>query len=186
MNDQEIIALFWARQESAISATADKYGRYCHSIAYNILYNHFDTEECVNDTYLGAWNSIPPQKPNNLSAYLGRITRNFALNRYKRNTVAKRGSGEVEVALSELENCIPDDTGIEQITEDALLVSVIDRFLYAQSRTNRNIFIRRYWYLCSIRDIADSYKMSESKVKSLLFCMRNELRKNLEKEGIYL
>ena len=98
MNDQEIIALFWARQESAISATADKYGRYCHSIAYNILYNHFDAEECVNDTYLGAWNSIPPQKPNNLSAYLGRITRNFALNRYKRNTVAKRGSGEVEVA----------------------------------------------------------------------------------------
>lgn len=88
--------------------------------------------------------------------------------------------------MSELENCIPDDTGIEQITEDALLVSVIDRFLYAQSRTNRNIFIRRYWYLCSIRDIADSYKMSESKVKSLLFCMRNELRKNLEKEGIYL
>lgn len=186
MNDQEIIALFWARQESAISATADKYGRYCHSIAYNILYNHFDAEECVNDTYLGAWNSIPPQKPNNLSVYLGRITRNFALNRYKRNTVAKRGSGEVEVALSELENCIPDDTGIEQITEDALLVSVIDRFLYAQSRTNRNIFIRRYWYLCSILDIADSYKMSESKVKSLLFCMRNELRKNLEKEGIYL
>ena len=186
MNDQEIIALFWARQESAISATADKYGRYCHSIAYNILYNHFDAEECVNDTYLGAWNSIPPQKPNNLSVYLGRITRNFALNRYKRNTVAKRGSGEVEVALSELENCIPDDTGIEQITEDALLVSVIDRFLYAQSRTNRNIFIRRYWHLCSIRDIADSYKMSESKVKNLLFCMRNELRKNLEKEGIYL
>ena len=185
MNDQEIIALFWARQESAISATADKYGRYCHSIAYNILYNHFDAEECVNDTYLGAWNSIPPQKPNNLSVYLGRITRNFALNRYKRNTVAKRGSGEVEVALSELENCIPDDTGIEQITEDALLVSVIDRFLYAQSRTNRNIFIRRYWYLCSIRDIADSYKMSESTVKSLLFCMRNELRKNLDKEGTY-
>lgn len=91
MNDHEIIALFFARQENAISATADKYGNYCHAIAYNILFNNSDAEECVNDTYLGAWNSIPPQKPNNLAAYLGKITRNLALNRYKRNTVAKRG-----------------------------------------------------------------------------------------------
>ena len=146
MNDHEIIALFFARQENAISATADKYGNYCHAIAYNILFNRSDAEECVNDTYLGAWNSIPPQRPNNLAAYLGKITRNLALNRYKRNTVAKRGYGQVEIALSELENCISDDTDVEQAVEDALIVSVINRFLYAHSRKNRNIFILRIKY----------------------------------------
>lgn len=186
MNDLEIIALFFARQENAISATADKYGNYCHAIAYNILFNNSDAEECVNDTYLGAWNSIPPQRPNNLAAYLGKITRNLALNRYKHNTVAKRGYGQVEIALSELENCISDNTDVEQAVEDSLIVSVINRFLYAHSLKNRNIFIRRYWYLCSIQDIADSYKMSESNVKVLLFRMRNELKKQLEKEGVHL
>lgn len=186
MNDHEIIALFFARQEKAISATADKYGRYCHTVAYNILFNRSDAEECVNDTYLGAWNSIPPQRPNHLAAYLGKITRNLALNRYKRNSVAKRGSGQVEIALSELENCIPDNAGVEQAVEDAVIVSVINRFLYADSPKNRNIFIRRYWYLCTIREIADSYEMSESNVKVLLFRMRSELKKQLEKEGVYL
>lgn len=186
MNDWEIIALFWAKTESAISATAEKYGKYCHAVAYNILYNHFDAEECVNDTYLGAWNSIPPQKPNRLSAFLGKITRNLALNRYKRNSAAKRGYGQVEIALSELENCIPDIKGVEQASEEALLVSVINRFLYAQTKTRRNIFVLRYWYLYSIGDIADLYGSSESKVKSLLFRMRNELKKILEKEDVYL
>ena len=186
MSDREIIACFFARQENAISATADKYGKYCHAIAYNILFNHLDAEECVNDTYLGAWNSIPPQKPNNLAAYLGKITRNLALNRYKRNSVAKRGSGQVEIALSELENCISDRTNPEREAEDALIVSVINRFLHTRSQKNRNIFIRRYWYLCSIQDIADSYEMSENNVKVILFRMRNELKKLLEKEGVYL
>ena len=96
MNDQEIIALYWAKEERAISATAEKYGSYCHAIAYNILYDRFDAEECVNDTYLGAWNSIPPQRPNRLAAFLGKITRNLALNRYKRNHAAKRSGGQVE------------------------------------------------------------------------------------------
>ena len=186
MNDQEIIALYWAKQERAISATAEKYGSYCHTIAYNILYDNFDAEECVNDTYLGAWNSIPPQRPNRLTAFLGRITRNLALNRYKHNKAAKRGGGQVEIALSELENCIPDIKGVEQIVEEALLVSVINRFLYAQAKTKRNIFVLRYWYLYSIRDIADMYGERESKVKAILFRMRNELKKILEKEEFYL
>jgi len=186
MNDQEIIALYWAKQERAISATAEKYGSYCHTIAYNILYDHFDAEECVNDTYLGAWNSIPPQRPNRLTAFLGRITRNLALNRYKHNKAVKRGGGQVEIALSELENCIPDIKGVEQIVEEALLVSVINRFLYAQAKTKRNIFVLRYWYLYSIRDIADMYGERESKVKAILFRMRNELKKILEKEEFYL
>ena len=186
MNDQEIIALYWAKKENAISATAEKYGSYCHTIAYNILYDHFDAEECVNDTYLGAWNSIPPQRPNSLTAFLGKITRNLALNRYKLSKAAKRGGGQVEIALSELENCIPDSKDVEQIAEDALLVSVINRFLYAQAKTKRNIFILRYWFLYSIRDIADMYGEKENKIKALLFRMRNELKKNLEKEDIYL
>jgi len=186
MNDQEIIALYWAKEERAISATAEKYGSYCHAIAYNILYDRFDAEECVNDTYLCAWNSIPPQRPNRLAAFLGKITRNLALNRYKRNHAAKRSGGQVEIALSELENCIPDVKGVEQVEEEALLVSVINRFLFAQTKTKRNIFIIRYWFLYSIRDIADMYGERESKIKALLFRMRNELKKYLEKEDIYL
>lgn len=105
MNDQKIIELFWERHENAISVTAGKYGKYCHTIAYNILFNHFDAEECVNDTYLGAWNSIPPpQKPGNLTAFLGKIARNLAINRYKRQSAAKRGNGQVE---KESKSCLP-------------------------------------------------------------------------------
>lgn len=145
-----------------------------------------DSEECVNDTYLGAWNSIPPQKPNRLLAFLGKITRNLALNRYKRNRAAKRGNGQVEIALSELENCVPDIKGVDEITEEAVLVSVINRFLYAQAKTKRNVFVLRYWYFYSVRDIAITYNLTESKVKTILFRMRNELKKILEKEEIYL
>ena len=133
-----------------------------------------------------AWNSIPPQRPNRLAAFLGKITRNLALNRYKLNHAAKRGGGQVEIALSELENCIPDVKGVEQVAEEALLVSVINRFLFAQTKTKRNIFILRYWFLYSIRDIADMYGERESKIKALLFRMRNELKKLLEKEDIDL
>ena len=184
MNDLEIIALFFERQEKAISATADKYGNYCHAIAYNILFNNSDAEECVNDTYLGAWNSIPPQRPNNLAAYLGKITRNLALNRYKHNTVAKRGYGQVEIALSELENCISDNTDVEQEVEDSLIVSVINRFLYAHSLKNRNIFIRRYWYLDSTEEIAEKSGFTVSKVKSMLFRIRKRLYAQLTEEGL--
>ena len=186
MNDQEIIERFWERQESAISATAEKYGKYCHSIAYNILYDHFDAEECVNDTYLGAWNSIPPQRPNSLMAFLGKIARNLALNRYKRYSAAKRGNGQVDVALSELENCVPDQQDVEQAAEDKRLVSVLNRFLYAQPLKKRNVFVRRYWYLYPIREIADLYGVSESNIKALLFRMRNELKETLEREEIWL
>jgi len=107
MNDHEIIGLYWSRSESAIAATAEKYGNYCHAIAYNILHSSDDAEECANDTYLSAWNTIPPQRPNRLSIYLGKITRNLALNRYKRCTAQKRGHGQVALALSELEACVP-------------------------------------------------------------------------------
>ena len=186
MKDHEIIELYWARNERAIAATAETYGGYCHAIAYNILHSREDAEECANDTYLSAWNSIPPQRPNRLSAYLGKITRNIALNRYKRYTAEKRGHGEVELVLSELEACIPAETSVERAIEEKELVAAINRFLYAQPKQNRSIFVRRYWHLCAIRDIADLYGMSESKVTSLLFRMRNEFRRFLEKEDITL
>lgn len=186
MKDQEIIELYWKRDEAAISATADTYGKYCHCISYNILHNNEDADECVNDTWLNAWESIPPQKPNRLATYLGKITRNLSLNRYSLRTAQKRGMGQVELTLSELEECVPAQTDLEQIVDEMVLVDAIEAFLHAQPRTARSIFIGRYWYLYPIRELADAYRMSESKVVSLLFRMRNKLKLHLEKEGICL
>lgn len=186
MKDNEIIELYWNRDEAAIAVTADTYGNYCYSIAYNILYNNEDAEECVNDTWLNAWKSIPPQRPNRLSTYLGKITRNLSLNRYKLLTAQKRGMGQVELALSELEECVPAQTDMDQITDEMVLASAIEAFLGVQPRTQRNIFVGRYWHLYSIRDISVSYCMSESRVASLLYRMRMKLKLHLEKEGISL
>lgn len=186
MKDNEIIELYWERNEAAITATAEKYGGYCHTIAYNILHNNEDAEECVNDTWLGAWKSLPPQRPNRLATYLGKITRNLSLDRFKQYNAAKRGSGQAELVLTELEDCVPAETDVEQSVDEMVLVESINQFLYAQSERKRNIFIRRYWYLYPIRDIAQTYGMSESKTASLLFRMRNELKVHLEKEGIML
>ena len=186
MKDHEIIALYWERDEAAITATCEKYGSFCHSISYNILHNNEDAEECVNDAYLGAWKSIPPQRPECLSSYLGKIVRNLSLNRYKKYSAQKRGFGQVQLALSELEDCIPTGMDIEQMIEEKALVRCIEQFLYAQPKQKRNIFVRRYWYLCSIQEIAQTYGMSESKTISLLYRMRKKLKEYLEKEGIIL
>lgn len=186
MKDEEIIALYWKRDEQAIAATAEKYGSYCRAISYNILHNNEDAQECLNDTWLGAWNSIPPRRPNRLSVYLGKITRNLSLNRARSYTAQKRGLGQTDLVLSELEDCIPAGNDVEQILDEMILTRSINQFLRAQPRQKRNIFIRRYWYLYPIRNIAAAYGMSESKVASLLFRMRNELKSCLEKEGITL
>lgn len=186
MKDEEIIALYWNRNEQAISATADKYGSYCRSISYRILQNSEDAQECVNDTWLGAWKSIPPHKPSRLSTYLGKITRNLSLNRVKHDSAEKRGLGQTELVLSELEDCIPAQNSVEQLIDEMVLSKSINQFLRVQPRQKRNIFILRYWYLYPIRDIATVYSMSESKVASLLFRMRNDLKSRLEKEGITL
>ena len=186
MNDNKIIALYWERSEYAITATAEKYGNFCHTISYNILHNHEDAEECVNDTYLGAWKSIPPQYPDRLSAYLGRITRNLSLNRFKRYTAEKRGLGQAALALSELEECIPSAKSVEEEVEEKTLVKIIEDFLYAAPPQKRNIFIRRYWYMDPVKKIASMYGMSESKITSLLFRMRRELKKYLEESGVTL
>lgn len=186
MGDEEILELYWARSEEAITATAEKYGGYCLAIARNILGSSADAEECVNDAYLSVWNSIPPGRPESLAGFLGKITRNAALNRRQREKAKKRGSGQAELALSELEDCVPAVVSVEQGVEDGLLTAALERFLFAQTQPKRNIFIRRYWYLSPIRDIAKEYGMSQSKVKSMLFRMRKELKSHLEKEGILL
>ena len=184
MNDIDIIKLYFDRSEKAISATAEKYGRYLMCIAENILSSHQDSEECVSDTYLKAWNSIPPAIPHKLRTYLGRITRNNAINRYNMKSAQKRSESAVDAVLGELENCIPSDFSVDCIMDEKLLVELIESFLYSQSSIRRNIFIRRYWYCDSIADIAKAFSVSESKVTSTLYRMRIKLKEKLEKEGV--
>lgn len=186
MDDNQILDLYWARSESAISETSRKYGKYCHFVAYNILHNPEDSEECVNETWLKAWNSMPPHRPQRLSAFLGKITRNLSLNRYQRYNAEKRGRGRITLALEELQDCIPAAGCVEQVVDDLALADILNRFLASLGTETRKIFMRRYWYLCSVREIAASLHISESKVKMTLFRSRKELRTLLEKEGIVL
>lgn len=186
MEDKKIVNLYWERSEIAISETAKKYGRYCNYIARNILYNNDDSEECVNDTYMRAWNSMPEQRPSMLKTFLGKITRNLALNRYKNLTAEKRNFGQVPLVLEELQDCIPCIDNTEHIVDDLALAEIFNRFLGSLSLEQRKIFMRRYWYLCPIKEIAAGLGVSESKVKMSLLRSRNELKNLLEKEGISL
>ncbi len=183
MEDTKIIDLYWQRDQSAVSATAGKYGGFLHTVSWNILKSHTDAEECVNDTYLRAWNAIPPERPNALRAWLGRVTRNLSLDRWKADRAARRGGG-MEMLLGELEECVPDRQGPEQRVEEQELAALISRFLRWQSEDNRYIFLRRYWYGEDIAAIARSLGCGESRVKSALFRTRGALRAFLEKEGI--
>ena len=184
MKDAEIVELYWNRNEAAIAATSERYGNYCYSIAYHILQSPEDAQECVNDTYWKAWLSIPPHRPNRLATYLGKITRNLSLDRLKRLRAQKRGNDQLDFVLTELENTIPASTDTEQIVDELVLTDAINQFLRQQPRTERNIFVGRYWHLYSIADLAQAYGMRESKVASLLFRMRKKLKHHLEKEGI--
>jgi len=184
MDDTKIIDLYWSRSESAIAETAKKYGSYCRSIAFRILHNDQDSEECVNDTWLGAWNAMPPKRPAELSTFLGRITRNLSLNRWKQYSAEKRGSGEMTVALEELRECVPAPGGVEAVMDDMALTERIDRFVGTLPAEQRKIFVQRYWYLCSIREIAHNCGVSVNKVKVTLFRTRQALREALLKEGL--
>ena len=186
MEDNQIIRLYFDRSEEAISQTAAKYGKYCHNIAYNILHNFEDSEECVNDTYWKAWNIIPPRKPKRLAAFLGKITRNLSLDKYRHYTADKRGGGELAVALEELGDCISSIGSMGDHTEEIVLVEVLNSFLASLSAEHRKIFMRRYWYVSSVKEIADDYGITESKVKMSLLRSRNQLKTVLEKEGIAL
>ena len=186
MEDNQIVDLYWARSENAISETADKYGRYCHYIAHNILHSDEDSEECVNDTYLNAWNAMPDQRPGRLAAFLGAITRNLALKRWERYNAEKRGSGQVMLALEELRECIPAADHEDQIVDDLVLADVFNRFLASLPQEKRRIFMRRYWYMSPVAEIAEDCSISESKVKMSLLRTRKQLKLFLEKEGIDL
>lgn len=186
MDDSAIIDLYWAREERALVETERKYGSYCWTIAHNILKNREDTEECVNDTYMKAWNAMPPQRPHILSTFLGRITRNLSLDRYKASRAGKRGGGQLPLALEELGGCIPDTTGVEKQLADAELARCIDRFLRNLPDKECCIFLRRYWYVDSVADIARRCHMAEGSVKSSLYRTRQKLRTYLEQEGISL
>lgn len=182
MEDQEIIHLYLHRSQQAIIETKNKYGAYCKVIARNILSNYSDIEECENDTYLAAWNAIPPNIPRKFSIFLGRITRNIALDKYGYNTAKKRNH-EFEVILTELEDCLASPVTVDIQYEAGEIVNVINQFLYVIDEQARNLFIRRYWYSDSIKEISKRFNMSGSKVKSILFRTRNKLRVHLEKEG---
>lgn len=186
MEDKNIIDLFWERAEAAIPETANKYGKYCYSIAYNILRNHEDSEECVNDTYLNAWKAMPPHRPSRLSTFLGKITRNLSLNRWDQNNSEKRGGGQVLLALDELSEYIPAAESMEHIVDDLTLVGIFNRFLASLSKSNRKIFIQRYWYMSSIKEIATGYAITEGMVKMSLLRSRKALKNFLKKEGIGL
>ena len=186
VEDKQIIDLYWARSETAISETASKYGRYCHSIAFSILHSHEDSEECVNDTFFNAWRAIPPQRPSKFAAFLGTITRHLSLNRWEQYNAEKRGCGQVPLVLEELNDCIPASENVEQVVDDLALTELLNRFLGTLSTDSRKIFMRRYWYMNTIKEIAKGYSMSESKVKMSLLRSRKELKQLLEKEGFDL
>ncbi len=184
MNDTEIIDLYFKRDEKAITHTDKKYGDDLRRISHRIIRNTQDSEECVNDTYLKVWNSVPPQNPVRFFAYLVKIVRNLSLNRYEMLTAKKRGSGEIPLVLDELSYCIPDKAGTETEYDKNRLNIIIDRFLSSLEEEKAVIFIQRYFYLCSIKEIARENKMSQSKVKMTLLRLRSTLKEYLITEGI--
>lgn len=186
MEDSAIIDLYWAREEQALTESDMKYGKLCRSVAYNILHNREDTEECVNDTWMRAWNAMPPGRPGILSAFFSRITRNLALDTYKAARAEKRGGGQLPAALEELGDCIPAMQTVEQEMAYRELTRLLDGFLRQLPEKECCIFLRRYWYVDSTRDIARRYGMPEGSVKSQLSRTRQKLKKSLEREGVML
>lgn len=186
MQDERIVELYWLRNETAISETEQKYGQYLNKIAYNILNNIEDSRESVNDTYLKAWNSMPPQKPNVLKTYLGKITRQLSIDIFRTRNRKKRSVSQYAVSLSELEECIPSNHNVEQEIELQLLGKIINDFLYTLPEQTRHIFVCRYYFCDYIKDISAFFGMSESKIKSILYRTRLSLKNYLESEGFFV
>lgn len=186
MEDEVIVQSLWERKEEGILWMERKYENYCFSIASHIVTDREDAKECVNDTWLRAWNSIPPHRPGNLAGYLAKIVRNLSFNCYKRLHADKRGGGAVTVALEELGDCLSDGRKVEDRIEQRALTEAIASFLTGEKKIKRYIFMQRYFYLKDIKEIAEELDMREGTVKSILFRMRKKLRGYLEREGIYL
>lgn len=186
MKDEEILNLYWMRDERAIMESQKSFGAYCYSIAIHILHTREDSEECVNDTWFRAWTAIPPGRPKHLALFLGTITRNLSFDRWKHKNAMKRGHGELEAVLEELEECLPSRNTTEEMVEEAQLQSCLNRFLGTLKEKERNIFLRRYWYAEECSEIAERYDMKLNTVKTTLFRVRGKLRKYLEQEGVVL
>ena len=182
MKDSQIVDLYWQRDETAISETEAKYGRFCFSIANNILHDDEDAKECVNDTYLGAWNAMPPHRPEMLSTFLGKITRRLSLKKWRDRSADKRGGGSVALSMEELEECIPSRQSADDSIAVAELTNIINGFLETLPVEERRVFLRRYWYFDSISDISARFGFGESKVKMMLKRTRDKLLVRLQKE----
>ena len=182
MREPYIIKLYNDRDEAAISATREKYEGYCYKIAYNILGSDEDTREVLNDTYLAVWNAIPPEKPNSFSAFIGKITRNLALKRFRSLSAKKRNGSASDVSLDELSECISSNSTVESEIEEKELTRILNEFLSTLTPKDRKVFVRRYWYMDRVSDIAKRYGYSESKVKMMLLRTREKLAERLRKE----
>ena len=185
MEDKQIVDLYFERSESAITETEKKYGRYCHYIAYRILENDEDAKEIVNDTYLKTWNTVPPNRPDPLKPYVGMISRQLSLDRYEEYHTQKRG-GQVMLVLDELAECIPDNNSGADIGESVALSDALTRFLRDLPQRTRSIFVRRYFYMSPVAEIAKDFSMKESNVTMHLLRTRKKLEHFLKKEGFGL
>ena len=186
MKDAEIVDLYWEREEAAIQQTQQKYGAYLSKVAYNILSDFEDSKECVNDTYLKAWNSMPPHKPRVLSTYLGKITRELSIDKFRKKNSAKRYASEYAFSLDELGDSLSDGGTPEQAFDAKQLDTAINRFLRTLPDDARNTFIGRYYFFDSLKDVAEYCGMSEAKAKSMLYRTRQGLKVYLVKEGFDL
>lgn len=184
MKDTEILDLYFARDEQAIAETQSKFGSYCFSIAFHVLHDQEDADECVNDTWMRAWNSIPPNRPDRLNIFLGTITRNLSFDRWKRKKAQKRGNGEMDLELEELAECIPSGSNTEEQVEAKELQRLINEFLKTLSERDCNVFLRRYWYAEEYAEIAKRYGLNLNSVKTSLFRTRGKLKAFLEGQGI--
>ena len=184
MDDRELVERYWRRDEDAIADTEAKFGAYCRAIARGVLGNDADAEECCNDVWAAAWNAMPPQRPNDLRAFLARIARNLALKRLRALTAEKRGGGETALALEELEEIIPAGTTLDEEIEARELARKLDEFLGTLGVTERRVFLCRYWYFDSVRDVAKRFGMGESRVKMMCKRTRDKLRLFLRKEDL--
>ncbi len=183
MDDKGIIDLYWKRSEQAVAETDRKYGSFCYSIAYNVLANREDAEESVNDTYLATWNALPPHRPSVLTAFLGKLTRRISITRWHSLHAAKRGGGQVVLALEELGDCVSSGPSVEETAIGREAYACLNRFLDTLPETERTVFVRRYFLLDPIGDIAANFGFTEGKVTTMLHRTRKKLRTALEKEG---
>lgn len=186
MNDPAIVDRFWERDPTAITLSSEKYSRYVYAIAFAILHSEEDAKESENDTYLAAWNSIPPQRPSDLRSYLGKLARRLSLDKWRERTAAKRGGGQTSLCFDELSECLPDRHGLDDDIDSAIITSTLNSFLRCLPTEERNVFLRRYWYFDDIEGIAKRFGYSSTKIKSMLFRTRKKLRARLEQEDIFL